>query len=264
MRKPTEFLTRTPSWRRLVAPLIVALLPSMWSSVAEVQAAMIVAPNAQTSVEGNSHTNAPFGHYPNTAGRLQQVFAASQFSALTGPEYIVQMAFRPDSSEGKAFSLTTTDIDVYLSTTAVAPDSLVVDFDLNVGANETLVHRGPLSLSSAFAGPAAGPKDFDIILNLQTPFLYDPRAGNLLFDIRYPNGVGGDHWLVVLDSQNVSGDSVSMVIGDSEVFNGPAITTNGLVARFTTQAVPEPSSIVAWCVLAMFGARRRLEKISPT
>ena len=50
------------------------------------------------------------------------------------------------------------------------------------GVDEVVVYDGELTLSSAFSGPSAGPKDFDIIIALQSPFYYDPRAGNLLLD----------------------------------------------------------------------------------
>ena len=64
------------------------------------------------------------------------------------------------------------------------PGSLSSTFASNVGGDDTTVYSGPLSLSSAFTGPADGPKDLDIAVKLQTPFLYDPAVGNLLLDIK--------------------------------------------------------------------------------
>ena len=51
------------------------------------------------------------------------------------------------------------------------------NFANNVGADDTIVHSGSLFLSSAFTGPAGGPKGFDILIHLTTPFTYDPASG---------------------------------------------------------------------------------------
>ena len=41
---------------------------------------------------------------------------------------------------------------------------------------------GPITIPSTFTGPANGLKDFDVIIPLTTPFLYNPGLGNLLLD----------------------------------------------------------------------------------
>jgi hypothetical protein len=82
---------------------------------------------------------------------------------------------------------------------------LSATFANNVGADDTVVFSGPLSLSSAFTGPSAGPKDFDIVITLQTPFLYDPSAGNLLLDVR--NFSGGT--TIQFDAEASDSDPVS-------------------------------------------------------
>jgi hypothetical protein len=107
----------------------------------------------------------------------------------------------------------------------------------NVGADDLVVHNGPITLSTANTGPDLGPRDFDIIITLINPFLYDPAAGNLLidfrstgqlfpFDIRNPTPV---------DAENRFGDSVSVVLGRSGNLNAPngETTTVGFVTRFS-------------------------------
>ena len=74
-----------------------------------------------------------------------------------------------------------------------------------VGERRSIVYaRGPLALSSAFTGPTGGPKDFDIVINFTTPFLYNPFLGNLLLDVR--NFGGG--LTTQFDAQFTAGDAV--------------------------------------------------------
>ena len=51
-----------------------------------------------------------------------------------------------------------------------------------------MIFSGALAFSSAFTGPAGGPKDFDILVDLTTPFFYNPALGNLLLDVRNFSG----------------------------------------------------------------------------
>src|ERR1039457_3625815 len=155
------------------------------------KAATVTTPNGVTSTEGNSNNSFPFnlagdsGEVPSGTQRYQQIYSSSEFSALSaGGEYITRIAFRPDATFGAAFASTLPDIRIDLSTTAAGVDALSSTFASNVGANDTIVYGGSagaaLSFSSSFTGPAGGPKSFDIIINLTTPFLYNPAAGNLL------------------------------------------------------------------------------------
>ena len=86
-----------------------------------------------------------------------------------------------------------------------------------------------------------GPKPFDVVVPLTSPFFYKPSAGNLLLDIR---SVGGNT-VISLDAQDTTGDSIGRQY--SSIVNGNlnSLTSNtlrpslGLVTRFTT-IVPEP------------------------
>jgi hypothetical protein len=169
------------------------------------------------------------------------VFSAVDFAPWAGVVLIDEIALRPDAGTGQAFAGTLPLVQIDLSTTSMAPDALSTLFANNLGANNTTVFSGPLSLSSADSGPPAGPKDFDIIIPLATPFLYDFTAGNLLVDIRH---FGGGPALTQFDAENTLGDSMS------RVRSGPSTTavssasgvadTAALVVRFNGQAVPVP------------------------
>ena len=237
------------SFRRL---LVLPVAASLLIAGADAQAITIITPNGQASVEGGSDNVFPFslgqdaGEVPSGTQRYQQVYSASDFGALSpGGEFITRIAFRPDAVHGSAFAATLSGIRIDLSTATVSPDALGTTFASNVGANDTIVYGGAtgaaLSLSSAYTGPAGGPKAFDIIINLTTPFFYNPAAGNLLLDVR--NFGGGS--TTPLNTESTVGDSVSRAYTmPSGVGSATADGTDsgGLVTEFIT-AVPEPSTM---------------------
>jgi len=218
------------------------------------RAATLVSPNALAGTEGNTDNGFPFNiaNFALSSQRYQQVYASSDFAAFCGPQLITQIAFRPDAVNGAAFSSTLSNIQIDFSTTSAAVDGLSPTFASNVGADDTIVHSGALSLSSAFTGPAGGPKDFDIVITLTTPFLYDPGAGNLLLDVR--NFAGG--FTTQFDAENTSGDPISRSYTVSGGVANPTATTVdsfGLITQFTfgPVAVPLPASV--WGGLVLLG-----------
>jgi hypothetical protein len=208
------------------------------------QAGTIVVPNSLSSAEGNSNNEWPF----RDSQRYQQVYAASQFGS---GGLITQIAFRPDVTFGNAFSMTIANIQIDLSTTSATPDGLSDTFASNVGADDIVVYAGAFAVSTSFTGPASGPKAFDIIINLTTPFFYNPSLGNLLLDVRNFSGASllacppvFPSCTSVLDAQATFGDSISRAfsvpgggVGSPTLFNKD---TWGLVTQFTV--VPEPGS----------------------
>jgi hypothetical protein len=217
------------------ARLVVAIL-----ALGAVQAwANVIVPSAETSVEGNSNNSFPFNiaAFALSSQRYQQVYGSSEFS---GPFLITDIEFRPDAFTGAAFSSTLSSIQIDLSTTAAAVDGLSSTFAANVGSNDTVVFSGPLTLSSSDTGPAGGPKTFDIVIVLQTPFLYDPALGNLLLDVR--NFGGG--FTTSFDAQSTIGDSVSRVFSLTGASSPTGNTdTLGLITSFSGSAVPEPGTL---------------------
>jgi hypothetical protein len=259
--------------RRKRAVLAVAALVLILGGAAKAKGAFIVSPNADASVEGGIENGAPFNLTPSgfSSQRYQQVYRASDFASITGPHLITQIAFRPDAgSQGSAFSSTLPDVRIDLSTTSVAPDHLNATFASNVGANDTIVYGGStggsLALSSADTGPANGPKDFDIVINLTTPFVYDPSAGNLLLDVR--NFSGGT--TTQFDAQLTNGDAVSRAYANDGVDSptATAFNTLGLVTQFTVDPVPEPASFTLLGMgvagLMCYAGLRRRKKAAPT
>jgi len=169
------------SWQRTLPVLLVATLSVAFGPWAN--ADFVVAPNTMAT------NDSAFGAGTHRAAnyRSQQVYGSVHFPqdiALV----ITELRFRPDYASGFAFNTTIANIQFNLSTTTRNPDGLSTTFANNVGFDDTVVFSGALSISSQFTGPPGGPKNFDIIVPLSTPFLYNPAAGNLLLEVRNFSG----------------------------------------------------------------------------
>jgi hypothetical protein len=106
---------------------------------------------------------------------------------------------------------------------------------------------------------AGGAKAFDVVINLATPFLYNPAAGNLLLDVR---NFGGGGSVPALDAESSNSDAVSRVYTESQGVNAPTVLpseqdTEGLVTQFTVTPVPEPGTAVFGFGLVVMGLARR-------
>jgi hypothetical protein len=220
----------------------------------------VVAPNGLAGAEGNSDNGFPFTVAETM--RYQQVYAASQFGSIAQGGMITAIAFRPDANYGYAFTHTIASIRIDLSTTTAGPGGLSLTFGNNVGTDDTTVFNGTLRLSSAYSGPAGGPKNFDILIPLSTPFYYDPAQGNLLLDIRnFSNGNSGGTLIPQLDATA----SDPTLVGRLWAFDAAAITAPyavdqdrmGLVTRFTVTPIPEPSTAVLLCAAGVAVWMRR-------
>jgi hypothetical protein len=232
--------------------VVLALTFALCSSVA-LQAGTLVVPGSDTATEGNTNNCFPFGIscVGSTSQRYQQVYASSEFGGRT--ILITGIDFRPDADTGRAFSTTLSSMSVDLSTTSAAVDALSLTFADNVGADNTSVFgTGPLSISSAFAGPLAGPKAFDIHIEFTTSFLYNPANGNLLLDVR--NFGGGFTTQFDADS---NGGATSRVYNLFDVGSATASGRDslGLVTQFDVGAgVPEPSTglLISGALVGLF------------
>jgi len=145
-------------------------------------AACVVVPNTNTNLEGDSANAFPFniGRYGSpTSQRYQQIYAPNQFSGLGGT--ISQIRFRADATSGQAFPPTNMNVDIYLGYAATTTTNPSPTFANNIGPQYTMVYSGSLTLSSAATG--GPPHNFDIIVDVQDSFSYDPAVGPLLLDV---------------------------------------------------------------------------------
>ncbi|HEV3165876.1 MAG TPA: PEP-CTERM sorting domain-containing protein [Isosphaeraceae bacterium] len=249
---------------------IAMLLGAISFLVASARADVVVVPNANASVAGNTDNRFPF---LVTGGmRYQQVFASSQFGSFTGPELINEMDLRNGVFVSQAFTSTISNIQIALSTTSKAPDGLDPTFANNTGPDSTTVYNGSLTLSSTNAAGPGNTHVFDVVISFQTPFLYNPAAGNLLLDVKNISGANAAVGTNFFDAINNSGDSVSRVFGSEGSPNATSGTADslGLIVQFefgpSSPAVPEPTSLVlaslGFVLVGGYGWRARRARLA--
>ncbi len=174
---------------------------------------------AQQTIAVPPGTGNTFTHYPMQirqeqvySMRYQQVYAATAFAALQPAHpYLTRIDFRVDENTIWQAVGTTTNIEVRLSTTSKPPDALSTNFAENVGPDETLVYA---DAEHTYIRP--GVDIFRYVFVLPKPFLYDPRKGNLLLEVRAET-TGEPYWVYnyALDAHNDATDSVSRVYARS-------------------------------------------------
>ena len=195
--------------------------------------------------------------------RLQQVVSAQEFRTISTPILISGLALREAFRSEGGFSGYITN-ELFLSTTQKSPDGLSRAFAENIGPDQTLVlPRGNGTSFSGSSGGGVGPAPFFTRLQFAQPFFYDPKAGNLLLDMR-SYGAHYEQFVSVrpLDAAREVGDGVSMVwVEDVDSPNG-TLGTEGYIIRFEYTPVPEPAGVL-WlagaCTLAAVLVRRRSE-----
>jgi hypothetical protein len=122
----------------------------------------------------------------STPFREDDVYASSEFPQY--PILIKEIRFRPAGAVGGPISTVLSNVQFNLSTTKALPDQLNANFDQNIGPDNTTVFAGTLSLSTAFADLPNGTKAFDLRVQLQTGFVFNPSQGNLYLDFRNFSG----------------------------------------------------------------------------
>jgi hypothetical protein len=224
----------------------------------------VVFPASAASTDGGASSVAPFDLGQAAPGlyngsHYQQLYGQNYFP--TGTTAITAIAFRPDLLQGQAFSTTISDITIKLSTTSVTPDTMSSTFADNFGTNTVTVVNGSLALSSANTG---NPRDFDVVINLATPYLYDPSQGNLLLDIvNNTNATTSimDFGFAAFNS-NVMSRAYSFDAGDTTAAS--VDPDRGLVTQFTvtTSAVPLPSAAASGLLLLPFAFLLRPRRLA--
>ena len=208
--------------------VVAASSPSMGQEV------KIVVPNSLESVEGDVD-----GTTESTPFRIQILAPSSEFIAL--PEThrtIIGVSFRPDQTITGPRTSTMDDSLWRLSTTSNAELDPV--FDQNVGGDVTTVLNSSVTVSTDATGPAEGPRGFDYFVEFDTPFVYDPDAGNLLVDVVSLSGQS--------PTLNEDFDSSVAAIWNSDPSAMTGTQLSGSVLEWVF--VPEPSTLA----MAIIGA----------
>ena len=197
----------------------------------------------------DSRSCEPFGCF-TSGGRYQQAYRASIFGSA--PVYIFDLSLFGDEQ-----TLSGIDLGSYtfrLSTTLGGSPLLNSELDANVGGDVTTVYDG--GLLGGPLGPGEGWR-----FGFSTPFLFDPRKGNLLLEVIASNKSGSKDWnLDAAFSDDVFSVSAPTGGGVGSLKPGFGLRTEfTVIARPTT--VPEPASIAlvatGLVVLVGSGALRR-------
>ncbi len=220
----------------------------------------IVVPNDLADREGLGAGSLPFWSFETSVSvRVQQVFEASEFSAISQSGWIERISIRSSSEgmSGSAFIANLSQFQINFSTTSRGPDNLSPVFAENIGADETVAYGPGSSLYiSTIYNRAQQPQLFASPIFLQRPFFYNPAAGNLLLDIRnwqtVVAPVPGSPRLPWIDGESVLGDSVSRVWSRDVSATEGTPDTFGFVFQFVITPIPEPSSLclLELCALA--------------
>ena len=186
--------------------------------------------------------------------RYQQVYGASGFTGLGTSQFMITDLFFSASGPSPNGSVVLPNIRIDFSTTSKAPDGLSTVLAENVGANDTVVYSGALKFFLDGLGGYHIP--------LQTPFLFDPSAGNLLMDVRNfqpvsppPGGVRA-----YTATEGTFGDTISAAFAENANALTGGVDTGGLETVFGGALVPEPSTwalLLTGGVLFAWTARRR-------
>ncbi len=126
------------------------------------------------------NTTTPGGGYSASLSqvfRFQQLYPAHEFPPV--PIRITSLSWRRFNTE--TFQNASGQYRFKLSTTSKTESTLGSVFDQNIGPDETIVFDGTWTVSS-MTTQTNPPYPFEMVLNLTTPFVYDPTKGNLLVE----------------------------------------------------------------------------------
>jgi hypothetical protein len=148
----------------------------------ELRAQVIVVPNSLATNDGNVSLTAPTGG-PSSL-REMRIYDAAQFGVLSGPSFLTQFAWRPDTTPGPSGPRSLA-LRIFASTTSRSVAGLSTTFAENLGADNTLVFSGTLIWATANLPGPGNTRQFDVVFPFTTPFLYDPADGNLLLEMQF-------------------------------------------------------------------------------
>lgn len=231
---------------RVAATAITALLVLSLPAIAS---ANMVTPRADLI---RSYGDTALGESVVT-GSYQQIYPSSSFD-VSEPLEILQIRLRPHS-EG-SFSIELSDVQISLSTTGVRAQEISGVFADNGGSDPTVVYSGALAIHSG--GISDHPaRDFDIVVDLDEPYDYDPADGNLLLEWRNRGGVESSGVNPNFDAISTRFGSVLSAAGSAD---DGAVIMGGIATRFTDGVIPEPSGALLFALGALVTLKPRQRK----
>ena len=223
------FHSKQSGKRRVGFALILAVALGSWVTP-KLRAQVVVVPNSLATDDGNGFGTSTTGP---ASVRWLHIHDASEFGTLSGPSFLTQFAYRPDTIPGQSGPRSLT-LRIYASTTSRTVAGISTTFAENPGTNNTLVFDGKVNVTTGNLPGPGNTRQFDYVFPFTTPFLYNPAAGNLALDLQI--------------EANGSALTFDTVLGDpaiGRVFGGSSSTaTTGYirashVTQFTFKAPSE-------------------------
>lgn len=142
---------------------------------------MYVLPSSANNAEGNSNNVFPWGR---DNMRAQHCYDSSNVPS-TGPILIQGLRIRADGSTTSTWSGgSIANVVIQMSTAPVDYMAMTSTFANNHGKDVTTVYSGNVTVAPSPVGGGSVPqKGYYITIPLQTSFLYDPSAGDLVIDV---------------------------------------------------------------------------------
>ena len=207
--------------------------------------------DAATITIGNTNGSNAFPFGTNTdgsaaySGEYQQIYSSTSFS---GPISISQLAFSSDSKDPASITYSFT---LALGVTTRTPSSPGSTYS----GTFTPVFSGALTASLT-----STPSDFDLVITLTSPFIYNPALGNLLLDLNVTSAAGPNALFFSTESSSSSFGRVFNASGTGASTEGP---NRGLVTRVTGTTVPEPSAFVLIAFALVWLGYFRIRRTGP-
>jgi PKD repeat protein len=197
---------------------------------------VVIPANYAAAEAGSSATN-PWNVTAATQ-RVQYCYDSSYFAAagITGPVVITSMRWRANAAAATSTWTggTYQEVLMDLSTPSANYQSLSTSLDTNHGADRTNVKSTPVSVLSGTGNGAGVPGQWHVVVPFDTPFVYDPNAGDFLMDIKTGLWSGGTSFSQDLDF-NATTVTGSRVLASSSSGFTTGTVTNGYapVVEFT-------------------------------
>ena len=229
-------------------PLRKTILASFACLTLMLTASVAAADTVVIGGTGGLAARAPFGQLGGTTPDryepgfiVQQIYNSDRFA---GPVTITQLAFSSVTTTPPIVA--TYNFNIRLGTSATDVSSPSTTFANNRSADFTSVYNGVLVATLLNNGT------FDLVINLTTPFTYNPANGDLLLDVLINSTTvfAPDAQVVAFVAGSTPDASRLFTVRPAGSGTGATVAVSSLLTRITftpagsPTAVPEPATMI--------------------